>query len=218
MSGSYTNTSGGSDTYNAGAAHDSGFYDPDRHDNQIVAVYQDEAAARAARDALVDAGVPTGQVDVVAHVGGDAAKGVSQVEDKAVGDQILTALTSLFTPHDDHTDYTHAVDQGHAMVVVRPSGDTDRHRVIQVLEHSNPIDFDAKLAEWRQAGYDQSGAARSPQHDERRVGQREPPPAQGSSSRVRSYVANRDPSMGTGGDVTNATAGATSSGTNAPRG
>ena len=50
---SYTNTTGGSDNYNAGAAHDSGFYDPDRHDNQIVAVFQDEAAARTARDALI---------------------------------------------------------------------------------------------------------------------------------------------------------------------
>ena len=45
MSGSYTNTTGGSDHYNAGAAHDSGLYDPNRHDNQIVAVFEDEAAA-----------------------------------------------------------------------------------------------------------------------------------------------------------------------------
>ena len=218
MSGSYTNTTGGSDNYNAGAAHDSGFYDPDRHDNQIVAVFQDEAAARSARDALVGAGVPTTQVEVVAHVAGDAAKGVSQVEDKAVGDQILSAVMGLFTPHDDHQDYTHAVNQGHAMVVVSPAGDTDRHQVIKVLEQSNPIDFDAKLAEWRQAGYDQSGAARSPQHDgERRSGQRETP-AQDASSRVRSYVSDRGTGMGTGGTVTNATPGATSSGTNSPRG
>ena len=218
MSDTYTNTSGGSDSYNAGAAHDSGFYDPMRHDNQIVAVFEDQAAAGRARDALVDAGVPAGQVEIVAHVGGDAAQGVSQAEDKAVGDQILSAFMSLFTPKDDHQDYTHAVNQGHAMVVVKPVGDTDRHRVIQVLEHNHPIDFDAKLAEWRQAGYDQSGAARSPQHDgERRVGERETISQQGPS-RVRSYVANRDEGMGTGGVVTNATPGAVSSGTNSPRG
>ena len=216
MSGSYTNTTGGSEHYNAGAAHDSGLYDPSRHDNQIVAVFEDEAAARTARDALVDAGVPRDQVEIVAHVGGDAAKGVSQAEDKAVGDQILTAFVGLFSSHDDHRDYTHAVDQGHAMVVVTPSGDTDRHRVIQVMEQSHPIDFDAKLAEWRQAGYDQSGAARSPQHESERPVQREMP-AQGNSSRIRSYVANRE-TMGTGGVVTNATPDAASSGMNSPRG
>ena len=216
MSGSYTNTSGGADTYNAGAAHDSGFYDPDRHDNQIVAVFEDEAAARTAHDALVQAGVPQSQVQVVAHVAGDAAKGVSQAEDKAVGDQILSAFMGLFT-HDDHHDYTHAVNEGHAMVVVTPVGDTDRHQVIKVLEQSQPIDFDAKLAEWRQAGYDQSGAARSPELGDRRVAQRETP-APGAQSAVRSYVADRDPRMGAGGAVTNATPGATSSGMNSPRG
>ena len=214
MSGSYTNTSGGSDNYNAGAAHDSGLYDPNVHDNQIVAVFEDEAAARRAHDALLTAGVPSDQVNVVAHVSGDAAKGASEAEDKTVGDQILTAFMGLFTSTDDHKDYTHAVDRGHAMVVVSPSGATDRHRVIEVLEHNHPIDFDAKLAEWRQAGYDQSGAARAGE-GERRVGQREPLP---QGPRVRSYVADRSAGMGTGGDVTNATAGATSSGINAPRG
>lgn len=191
MSGNYTNTSGSADTYNQGAAHDTGFYDPDRHDNQIVAVFEDEKAATVARDALVDAGVPIAQIEVVGHVDGDAAPGASRVEDGSVGDQVLTALMGLFTPHSDRHDYTHAVKQGHAVVVVRPVGDTDRHRVIQVLEHSNPIDFDAKLAEWRQAGYDQSGAPKSP---DRPVGQREMPaktePVQGPS-RVRSYLNDR---------------------------
>lgn len=196
MSGNYTNTSGSADSYNQGAAHDSGFYDPDRHDNQIVAVFEDEKAATVARDALADAGVPVAQIEVVRNVDGDAAPGASQAEDGSVGDQVLTALMGLFTPHDDHHDYTHAVKQGHAMVVVRPVGDTDRHRVIQVLEHSHPIDFDAKLAEWRQAGYDNSGAPRSA---DRSVGQREMPaktePAGEEPSmvpsRVRSYLNNR---------------------------
>ncbi len=236
MSDRYTNTSGGSDTYNAGAAHDSGFYDPDLHDNEIVAVFADAAAARAARDALVSAGTPENQVQVVDRVSGDAAPGASQAEDKAVGDQILTAIVSLFGGHDDRNDYTHAVNQGHAMVVVTPSGDTDRHRVIQVLESSHPIDFDAKLAEWRQAGYDRSGAPRSPEHaTETRASQRETMPNRPEGqSRIRSYIANRPDAeqttpateaggtaagdgMGTGGAVTNATPGATSSGTNSPR-
>ena len=198
MSGSYTNTSGGSDTYNSGAAHDSGFYDPAIHDNQIVAVFENQAAAAAARDALVDSGVPESQVKVVDHVEGDAAPDTSQVEDKAVGDQILSAFMGLFGSHDDHHDFTHAVDQGHAMVVVTPVGDTDRHRVIQVLEHSHPIDFDAKLEEWRQAGYDNSGAARSPQHENGRPSnQRENLP--NAPTTVRSYIAPREAGIGMAG-------------------
>ena len=201
MSGSYDNTSGGADSYNAGAAHDSGFYDPEKHDNQIVAVFEDEKAAGLARDTLVNAGVPNGQIQVTAHVSGDAAEGVSKVEDGAVGDQILSAFMGLFSSHDDHTDFTHAVKQGHAMVVVTPAGDTDRHRVIQVLNDSDPIDFDAKLAEWRQAGYDNSGAPRSPQHEERRVGQRETmPDGPQKRQRVRSYVATRDTTGGSSSD------------------
>ena len=231
MSGNFTDTSGASDNYNAGAAHDTGFYDPDIHDNQIVAVFADEKAAGIARDALIDAGVPRDQVQVTAKVSGDAAPGMSQAEDTAVGDQILSGFMSLFGSHDDHKDFTHAVDQGHAMVVVTPTGDTDRHRVIQVLEHSHPIDFDAKLAEWRQAGYDHSGAARSPEHSATSQRETLPPQPEGEARRVRSYVSNREAGigmaggastkpvgMGTGGDVTNATPGATSSGTNSPRG
>ena len=118
-----------------------------------------------------------------------------------------------------HQDYTHAVDQGHAMVVVTPAGDTDRHRVIQVLEHSHPIDFDAKLAEWRQAGYDNSGAARSPQHAEPRpVGQRETLPARSEGpARVRSYVSNRDAGIGMAGGTSTSPVGMNPD-TNAPKG
>ena len=47
------------------------------------------------------------------------------------------------------------------MVLVAPNAKMDRHRVIEVLEASGPIDFDAKLEEWRQSGYDYSGAPRA---------------------------------------------------------
>ena len=217
MSNTYTDTSGRSDSYNAGAAHDSGFYDPTRHDNQIVAVFEDRAAADRAREALLQAGVAPAAVQVVGHVEGDAVPGNSRSEDSgSVGDEILGAFMSLFSPRDEHRDYSHAVDRGHAMVVVTPTGDTDRHKVIEALERSEPIDFDAKLAEWRQAGYDASGAARTPtgEADDRRIGRRDP---SAGTPLVRSYVADRPDSMGTGGTVTNATPGAGSSGTNSPR-
>lgn len=226
MSDISRDTGGRSDSTNAAAAHDSGFYDPAQHDNQIVAVFEDQAAAERARDALTQAGIPQSAIEVVGHVAGDAVPGQSRAEDRggakqSVGDSILGAFMSLFTPEHEHHSLAHAVERGHAMLVVTPTGDMDRHALIQALEKAGPIDFDAKLAEWRQAGYDETGAARTGGED-RRVGRREMPEG---ASRVRSYVADRhrepgrdrEPGMGTGGDVTNATPGSTSSGMNSPR-
>ncbi len=163
MSDNYTNTDGRSDSYNAGAAHDAGLYDPNLHDNQIVAVFENRAAADQAARMLREAGTPEAAIQVIDQLAGDAVPGASHAEDTNQEVGIWGLIKTLFAPQSDYHDYHHALGQGHAMVVVVPTAETDRHRVIQVLEASGPIDFDAKLAEWRQAGYDATGAARSAQ-------------------------------------------------------
>jgi len=168
MSGSYTNTDGRSDSFNTESAHDSGLYDPNRHDNQIVAVFETRAEAEAARDSLFGAGIPQSAVQVLDRTSGDAAPGASRVEDRDTGlrdEGFWGAIKSLFAPDDDYHAYNHALGRGHAMVMVTPSAEMDRHRVIEILEAAGPVDFDAKLEEWRQAGYDYSGAARSTERD-----------------------------------------------------
>ena len=40
MSGSYVDNSGRAETFNQQSAHDTGLYDPNVHDNQIVALYE----------------------------------------------------------------------------------------------------------------------------------------------------------------------------------
>ena len=159
MSGNYRDTSGRSDSYNEGAAHDSSLYDPNRHDNQIVAVFEDRAAAQRAADALREAGIPQSAVRVLDRTVGDAAPGTSRAEDRNQDVGIWGAIKNLFAPEEDSYAYSHAIERGHAMVVITPTAGMDRHRAIEVLERSDPIDFDAKLAEWRQTGYDYSGAA-----------------------------------------------------------
>jgi uncharacterized protein (TIGR02271 family) len=161
MSGTYQDTSGRADSYNEGAAHDSGLYDPNRHDNQIVAVFEDRAAAQRAADALVEAGIPQSAIQVLDRTAGDAAAGTTRAEDRNQDEGFWGAVKRLFAPEEDYHAYGHAIDRGHAMVMVTPTADMDRHRAIEVLERSDPIDFDAKLAEWRQSGYDYSGAARA---------------------------------------------------------
>ncbi len=152
MSGTYTNTDGRSDSLNAGAAHDTGLYDPARHDNQIVGLYETNAQAAAARDALLAAGIASSAIQLVDR----SNTGQGTVEHGGTDEGFWGAVKSLFAPEEDVTAYHHAVDRGHAMVVVTPSQGVDRSRVIEVLEGTNPIDFDAKLEEWRQAGYDYS--------------------------------------------------------------
>ena len=161
MSGSYTNTDGRSDSFNTDSAHDTGLYDPNRHDNQIVAVYENRAQAEAARDALLNAGIPQTAIEVLDRTSGDAAPGESRIEDRNQDEGFWGAIKSLFVPDDEYNAYHHAIGRGHAMVLVMPTGNMDRSRVIQVLEASGPLDFDAKLEEWRQAGYDNTGAPRA---------------------------------------------------------
>ncbi len=149
MSGSYMNEPGSS-SLNQGAAHETGLYDPSRHDNQIVALYETRAQADAAREKLVAAGVDGSTVQVMDKGADEMAGGV----DYEAGNQGLWgSIKSLFMPDEDAHAYSHAVGAGHAMVVVTPNAKSDRNQIIQALETTDPLDFDAKLEEWRQSGY-----------------------------------------------------------------
>ena len=179
--------SGSTETSTTG--HDTHLYDPDRHDNQIVAVFHDRAAAERARDALIQAGTPASAIEIIDQPPGSTAGLTGTAEDSgSVGSQIMNAFTSLFSSdHDQH--YAQAVERGHAMLVLSPQPGTDRHAMVAALEQSGPIDFDAKLEEWRQAGYDQDGTpATTPATGERRQGVHD---QRASSTRVRSYIADR---------------------------
>ncbi len=153
MSGNNPITDGRADSLNAGAAHDTGLYDPDRHDNQIVALYESNAQASAARDALVAAGVASSAVKLVDRSSMEQSGGTAPSPNDG---GFWGAVKSLFVPDEEVAGYHHAIDRGHAMLVVTPDRTADRSKIIHVLEGTDPIDFDAKLEEWRQAGYDQS--------------------------------------------------------------
>ena len=149
MSGSYTNDPA-SAGLNAASAHDTGLYDPSRHDNQIVALYESRAHAEAAREKLVAAGVSSSSVEVMDRGADRMAGGV----DYESGNQGLWgSIKSLFMPDEDAHAYSHAIGAGHAMVIVTPTAQANRNQIIQTLESTSPLDFDAKLEEWRQSGY-----------------------------------------------------------------
>ena len=135
----------------APAGHDGHLYDPNLHDNQIVAVYETMAQANAARDALVSAGVDTSAVQVIDQASQNVGGGASGAY--TTDDSFWGSIKSLFAPDEDTHAYGHAIAQGHAMVIVSPAQTANRSHIIEVLEMTGPIDFDAKLEEWRQSGY-----------------------------------------------------------------
>jgi uncharacterized protein (TIGR02271 family) len=155
MSGSYMNEPG-SANLNTGAAHETGLYDPSKHDNQIVALYETRDQAEAAKAKLVAAGVDNSAVQVVDREADRMAGGV----DYESGNQGLWgSIKSMFMPDEDAHAYNHALGAGHSMVVVTPTATMDRASIIHTLESTNPLDFDSKLEEWRQSGYNYTPAA-----------------------------------------------------------
>ena len=124
----------------------SDLYDPDTHDNKIVAMYETTAAAEAARDRLSADGVPLRAIYIV-----------DRSFERDADSGVWGAIKSLFMPDEDAHAYAEGVRRGHSMLVVDPTGLPDRQRIIEVLEHTDPVDFDARLEEWRQAGYTYPG-------------------------------------------------------------
>ncbi|GAC1342680.1 MAG: hypothetical protein NVSMB18_17160 [Acetobacteraceae bacterium] len=174
----------------------SGVYDPNRHDNQIVAVYDTAAEAKAARDSLVNSGTPAGQLLVLDRPVA-AAVGTSSVPRD---EGFMRAVMSLFATQQDAAHYQTALDRGHAILVVAPSSGTDRNQLIQMLERTHPVDLDAKIGEWTRtepSGFPAGTATLARTIDtgtlqimqERpRIGQRE---VAAGAVRIRSYVVER---------------------------
>lgn len=122
------------------------------HGNQIVAVFEDDAAAAAARNALLEAGVPESAIRLVGAP-------VASPPPESAGDQILSAFMGLFSSAEEHRQYSQTAGRGHAMLVVTPAHDSDRRHLVELLERTHPIDFDAKLEAWRQTDYEGKDAA-----------------------------------------------------------
>lgn len=170
---------------NKAAQHDSRLYDPDVHDNQIVTMYESDTEASAARDALVQSGVPESAIHLVSR-DSNPTLGGTNAED---GGGLWGAVASLFTPQMEQSSMSHAVGRGHSILVLIPEPGMDRIKAIHTLEATHPVDFDARLEEWRQAGYD--SVAMHPDHKPTktpRVGERE---TLDGAPRVRSYIADR---------------------------
>lgn len=119
------------------------------HDNQIVAMFDTYAQARAARDKLAESGVASNEMDILDR---NAETTDSSVSYERNSEGFWGALKGFFMPEEDSHTYAEGLERGHAMLVVRPRP-AQREQVVTMLESFNPIDFDARESEWKQGGW-----------------------------------------------------------------
>jgi hypothetical protein len=170
--------------------HPTTLYDPNIHDDQIVVMFETWADAQAALDRLEAEGIAAG-ASITDRTSDGANAGVNS-EGGNTG--LWGSLKGLFAPDDEVHGYAEGVRRGHALLVLHPDLDT-RDRVIQVLEACNPINFDARLEQWRTDGWKnlraQEAATMGAESTARpRVGVRDETLGSGS---IRRYYAPRTP-------------------------
>ena len=147
----YTSTSGFDEKLNQTTVHDTSIYDPAASDDQIVTLYETPVDAAAARDAVIAAGVPKAAIRLIERQAHELEAGVDYERQDG---GLWGAIRSFFVGDDSHAHgYAEGVRRGHAVLMVSPPPGM-RLAAVHALESANPIDFDARLEEWRSAGWD----------------------------------------------------------------
>jgi hypothetical protein len=130
--------------------HDTHFYDPNATEDQVVVMFESYERARSARDVLVEGGVPRASIDVL-H--GDAAADDAGFEYQRTEQGFWGAVRSLFSAGEEpQHGYAEGLRRGHALLRVNPAPG-QRLEVVRLLATTEPLDFDARLEEWRSAGW-----------------------------------------------------------------
>ncbi len=120
-----------------------------------MAVFETFDRARTARDRLAEKGIPAADMDICPSRRGQDTAPPGQRDDPAWG-----FIRRFFVPAEERGSYAEGLRRGHVVLVVRPPADA-RHRVIELLESFDPVDFDARMEEWRSSGW--TGAATAPE-------------------------------------------------------
>ena len=105
--------------------------------DRILAVFETADRARAARDALVEAGMDKASIELL---------------DKSSDLDNWTAIKRHAVPDEDAHLYAEGLGRGHSMLVTRTAAG-EHDRVMQVLNGFNPIDLDDHAAQWRKSGW-----------------------------------------------------------------
>jgi uncharacterized protein (TIGR02271 family) len=116
---------------------------------QVVAMFETYDRARAARDALVSAGIDRTRLEILAQSGTaqDASFNYDRNEEGIWG-----AIKRFLMPDEDTHVYAEGIRRGYAMLVVR-TGLGDQEQIIHLLESQDAVDVETHAADWRQSGW-----------------------------------------------------------------
>ena len=113
-------------------------------DRSITASFADLAAARAARDALIAAGIDGDRVDLADQTGIDSAP--PQADPGLFG-----RIRDMALPDDGETALRSAIHHDETILTLRPLP-AEVERAVTILAAASPSHFDADLERWRNAG------------------------------------------------------------------
>ena len=159
----------------------------DLHTRNATAYFETRAAADAAVNDLVAAGIAREQISVA----GTGASGATGTTDNRC---FWEELKDLFLPAEDRYAYAEGLRRGGFVVSVRTE-ETEYERVLEILDREGAVDLDKQEASWRGegwTGYPGEGAAAAsapagmasqrdlvrcphPRLPPRHVGRRQPP-------------------------------------------
>jgi uncharacterized protein (TIGR02271 family) len=105
--------------------------------DRIVAAFENADRARAAREALVDAGIANVNIELL---------------EKRSDLDSWASIKRHAVPDEDAHLYAEGLGRGHSILVI-PSAAGEHERVMQVLSRFNPIDIDDHAAQWRNSGW-----------------------------------------------------------------
>ncbi len=173
---------------------DTGRYDisgPAGQEDQIVVMFETPQEAQAAIDRLRAEGLAADAVVTDRTADGTNAG----VNSEGGNTGLLGALKGLFAPDNEVHGFAEGVNRGHALLVIHPAIES-RVRVVEILEASGPIDFDARLELWRTTGWQQLRAQEAATMG---AASAEPAGAEAPSASVARPGVMRDPGRGSAG-------------------
>ena len=118
------------------------------NERQLIAVYETYDRACSARDELIGAGIPADDIEIL----DTKESGWQEDGDGLQSEGFWGALKRLFSPEEDTHHYAEGLRRGHTVLAVRPSAEL-HGRAVEVLERTEPLDFDARVSDWRNEGW-----------------------------------------------------------------
>ena len=115
----------------------------------ITAFFDDRSEADRAVERLVAAGIPRGQIRLVA---GDGGSSTTAAQGSTSGGGFWETLSDLFMPDEDRYTYAEGLRRGGYLVSVT-AGAADYDRALDILDDEGTIDIGEREQSWRAEGW-----------------------------------------------------------------